>query len=153
MVSVEHQPLILEASTEKRMFISLLSWMFFEVRTLRLSIRLVYLSKVVLGRGRERGGKALKGCRAGDGIFFYIRLFLRQRCLGCVRLTWGVAGCLAIRLSPSYHPLTISSLLASLHSLLLRTRQSGSCPLILDMGFHCVSTSLFLSFLPRPLGS
>jgi len=35
---------------------------FFEVRTQRLSIRLVYLSKVVLGRGREREREALKGC-------------------------------------------------------------------------------------------
>ena len=44
----------------------------------------------------------------------------------------------------SYHPPNIPSLLASLHSLPLRIRDSGSCPILLDTGLHCVSVCLFL---------
>jgi len=54
---------------------------------------------------------------------------------------------------PSYHPPTISSLLDSLHSLLLRVRSSGSCQLLLDMDLQCVSVCMFLFSLPRPLRS
>ena len=38
-------------------------------------------------------------------------------------------------------------------SLLLRIRESGSCPLLLDMGLYCVSVCVFLFFFPRPMGS
>ena len=55
--------------------------------------------------------------------------------------------------SPSYHPPTIPSLLTSLHSLLLRIRVSGSCPILPDIGLQCVSGCIFLFSLPRPLGS
>jgi len=60
--------------------------------------------------------------------------------------------------SPSCHPPSIPSLLASLHSLLLCIRESGSCPLLLDMGFrYCVYlfVPLLLPFTPPPrcLGS
>ena len=41
--------------------------------------------------------------------------------------------------SPSYRPPTIPSLLASLHTLHLRIRESGSCPILLDIGLQCVS--------------
>jgi len=52
--------------------------------------------------------------------------------------------------SPSYRPPTIPSLFASLHSLLLRIRESGSCPILLDMGLHCVSVCMF-ALVPFPL--
>jgi len=57
---------------------------------------------------------------------------------------------LAFCSSLSYHPPTISSLFASLHSLLLRVRESGFCPILLDMGLHFVSVCLFLS-VPFPV--
>jgi len=55
--------------------------------------------------------------------------------------------------SPSYRPATIPSLLFSLHSLLLRMRESGFCPILLDMGFNFLSMCVFLFSLPRPVGS
>jgi len=38
---------------------------------------------------------------------------------------------------------TIPSLFASLHSLFLCIRESGSCPSLLYMGLHCVSVCMF----------
>ena len=54
--------------------------------------------------------------------------------------------------SPSYYPPTIPSLVASLHSLLLRIRESGSCPILFDMGFHCVFVCCLLFSLLRAKG-
>ena len=56
--------------------------------------------------------------------------------------------------SPSYLPPTVPSLLAFLHYLLLRIRESelGCCPIFLDMGLDCLYVCVFLFSLPRPLG-
>jgi len=45
----------------------------------------------------------------------------------------------------------MSSLFFSLHSLPLRIRESGSCPILLDMGLYCVFMCVFPLFLPKPL--
>jgi len=56
-------------------------------------------------------------------------------------------------ISPSQHSFFRYLNNTSLHSLLLRTRESGSSPILLDMGLHCVSVCVFIFPLPRPLGS